>query len=73
MSCNVIIFVFMAKNKILKIDLDKYCTQQQYAIENNIPLNRISQRIKRTKEGKTVNPVEILEIPELNNLVLIKR
>ena len=73
LSCNVITFVFMAKNKILKIDLNKYCTQQQYAIENNIPLNRISQRIKRTKEGNTANPVEILEIPELNNLVLIKR
>ena len=63
----------MAKNKIITIDLNKYCTQQQYAVENGIPLNRISQRIKRTKEGKTINPVEILEIPELNNLVLIKR
>jgi hypothetical protein len=59
--------------KIIKIDLAKWSTQQQYARDNNIPLNRISQRIKRTKEGKTVNPVIIWEIPELNNLVLIKR
>lgn len=63
----------MAKNKIITIDLNIWCTQQQKAIDTGIKLNTISQQIKRTKEGKTINPVEILEIPELNNLVLIKR
>jgi hypothetical protein len=63
----------MAKSNILTIDLNVYCTQQQYAKETGTKLNTISQQIKRTKEGKTSNPVEILEIPELNNLVLIKR
>jgi hypothetical protein len=60
-------------NKIIKIDLSKWSTQQQFARDNNIPLNRISQRIKRTKDGTTKNPLEILEIPELNNLVLINK
>lgn len=55
------------------IDPNIWATQQQYAKENKIKLNTISQWIKRTKEGKTVNPAIIWEIPELNNLVLIKR
>lgn len=63
----------MKKNNIITIDLSVYCTQQQYAKETGMKLNTISQQIKRTKEGKTLNPVKILEIPELNNLVLIKR
>jgi len=57
----------------LIIDTRIWATQQQYAIENKKKLNTISQWIKRTKEGKTVNPATIWEIPELNNLVLIKR
>ena len=63
----------MAKDKIITIDLNIYCTQQQYAKETGEKLNTISQRIKRTKDGTTTKPVNILEIPELNNLVLIKR
>ena len=63
----------MSKKNVIAIDLNTWSTQQQYARDNNVPLNRISQRIKRTKAGKTVNPVTIWEIPELNNIVLIKK
>ena len=59
--------------KTITIDLSEWSTQQQYAKDNKIKLNTVSQWIKRTKEGKTVNPATIREIPELNNLVLIKR
>jgi transposase-like protein len=59
-------------NKIT-IDLTVWTTQQQYSRETGIKLNTISQWVKRTKEGKGNKTVEILEIPELNNLVLIKR
>lgn len=64
----------MAKdNNTIVIDKSIWATQQQYAKETGVKLNTISQQIKRTKEGKTVNPVIFWEIPELNNLVLIKR
>lgn len=64
----------MSKQRtIITIDLSKYCTQQQYAIDNNVRLNTISQRVKRTKEGKTTTPIDFIEFKELNNLVLIKR
>ena len=63
----------MAKDKVITIDLSQWATQQDYANETGKKLNTISQWIKRTKEGKAVNPAIIREIPELNNLVLIKR
>ena len=73
MSCNIITFVLMKAKNILTIDLNKYCTQQQYSIEKGIKLNTISQRIKRIKEGKAAPFVDFIEIKELNNLVLINR
>lgn len=62
----------MAKKNIITINLDKYCTQANYATEYNVKLSTVSQWVKRKIDGKS-NKVEILEIPELNNLVLIKR
>lgn len=74
MSCNVITFANMERNKnILTIDLNKYCTQQQYAKEKEIKLNTLSQRIKRIKAGESKINIDFIEIPELNNLVLINR
>lgn len=61
------------KNKVLTIDLNKWCTQQDKARISGIKLTTISQQVKRTKEGKTKTPIEILELPELNGLTLVKR
>ncbi len=58
------------KNKIT-IDLDKYCTQSDYAKETGIKLGTISQWVKRAKEGKGAK-IDYLIIPELQ-LTLIKR
>lgn len=63
----------MAKNNIVTIDLNEWCTQQQKAKEQGIKLNTLSQQIKRTKAGTTSTPIEYWEIPELNNLILVKR
>jgi len=63
----------MAKQNIITIDLNKYCTQQQYAKEQDIKLNTLSQRIKRIKAGESKINIDFIEIPELNNLVLINR
>lgn len=63
----------MSKNNIITIDLNIYCTQQQYSKETGIRLNTISQRIKRIKAGESKQCIEFIEIKELNNLVLINR
>ncbi len=63
----------MAKDNIITIDLNKYCTQQQYAKDTGIKLNTISQRIKRIKAGESKINIDFIEIPELNNLILINR
>ena len=63
----------MANSNIITIDLNKYCTQQQYAKDNNIRLNTLSQRIKRIKAGESKINIDFIEIPELNNLVLVNK
>jgi hypothetical protein len=60
------------KPNIITIDLNVYCTQANYALEKNMKLATVSQWVKRAKDN-TANKIEILEIPELNNLVLVKR
>ena len=62
----------MSKDKKIVIDLSVYCTQADYAKDNNVKLSTVSQWVKRAKEGKT-QPVEYWEIPELNNLTLVKK
>ena len=63
----------MSKNNIIEIDLSKWQTPINYAKYHNIPIGTLSQQIKRTREGKTPNPLPIWEIPELNNLILIRK
>ena len=63
----------MRKGNTIIIDLDKYCTQQQFAKDNDIKLNTLSQRIKRIKAGQQAPFVDFIEIPELNNLVLVNK
>lgn len=58
--------------KILKIDLDKYCTQADYARETDTKLATVSQWVKRAKEGKGTKKVDYLEVAELG-LTLVAR
>jgi hypothetical protein len=60
------------KDNILIIDLDTWTTQAQYAAEQGIKLNTVSQRLKRTKEGKSAQPIEYLDVKELG-ITLVKR
>lgn len=62
------------KNNILKIDLDVWTTQAQKANDSGIRLNTISQQIKRARAGEAgSHGIEYWEIPELNNLILVKK
>lgn len=75
MSCSIITFAIMSyiKNNIITINLNEWCTQSQKAIETDIKINTISQRIKRAKEGKPGSKgIEFLDIPELS-ITLVKR
>lgn len=62
------------KNNIITIDLNVYATQTQYAADNKMRLNTVSQQVKRAKDGQPGSKgIEFIEIPELNNLILIKK
>ena len=43
-----------------------------YSKDYGVKLSTVSQWVKRAKAGKP-QPVEYLELPELNNLTLVKR
>lgn len=60
------------KYRILTIDLNEWCTQQEKAHVSGDKLTTISRRVKRTKENDTQSPIDILEIPELG-ITLVKR
>ena len=62
----------MSKSNIITIDLNVYCTQADYAKERKMNLSTVSQWVKRAKAGKT-QPIEYWEIPQLNNLTLVKK
>lgn len=63
----------MSKQRtIIIIDLSKYCTQQQYAIDNNVRLNTVSQWVKRAKAGEGKAKIEYFDIPELS-ITLVRR
>ena len=56
-----------------KIDLSQYCTQADFARDNNIKLGTLSQWIKRAKEGKsTPVHIEFIYVPELK-ITLVKK
>lgn len=60
------------KYRILTIDLNEWCTQQEKARDSGDKLSTISRRVKRTKENDTQSPIDIYDIPELN-ITLVKR
>jgi hypothetical protein len=57
---------------VLTIDLSKWTTVTQYAREHDLKPNTVTQRVKRSIEGKTINPLELWHIPELG-ITLIRR
>lgn len=61
----------MTKKKIV-IDTDVWCTQVQKAKRDGIKLGTLSQWVKRSRDGTTNNPIDILEIPELS-IILVKK
>lgn len=74
MSCNVTNIADMSK--IQTIDLSGYVSQAEYSRLYNIPLNKLSQWIKRAKKGESIpneaKRIEFIYVPELN-MTLVKK
>lgn len=62
----------MSKKNMLVIDLDKYCTQADYARIANVPLPTVSQWVKRSKANEGVKRIGYLEVEALG-LTLVER
>ena len=62
----------MSKKNLLIIDLDKYCTQAEYARLTGDKLPTVSQWVKRSKEGKGNRRIGYLEVEALG-LTLVER
>lgn len=62
------------KDNVLTIDFNVWCTQQQRAHAAEMPLNTLSQQVKRALEGKPT-PLKINEVWHINQLgiTLVKR
>ena len=59
-------------NNIITIDMSKWATQKEYAKLVGKQFPAIRQQLKRTKKGISTQPLDYLDIPELN-ITLIKR
>ena len=70
------IFVFIMDTTKQKIDLSGYISQAEYARLNDIPLNKLSQWIKRAKNGESIpkaaQDIEFIYVPELK-MTLVKK
>lgn len=62
------------KNNVLTIDFNVWCTQQQRAHAAEMPLNTLSQQVKRALEGKPT-PLKTTDIWPIYQLgiTLVKR
>lgn len=73
-SCNVTNIANMSKAQT--IDLSGYISQAEYARLKDIPLNKLSQWIKRAKNNESIPPeakdIEFIFVPELN-MTLVKK
>lgn len=59
-------------DKIITINLNEWATQKDYAKLVGKEFPAIRQQLKRTKKGKSTQPLEYWDIPELN-ITLIKK
>lgn len=57
---------------ILKIDLDKYCTQAEYARITDTKLETVSQWVKRSIANEGVKRIGYLQVEALG-LTLVER
>lgn len=62
----------MSKKNLLIIDMDKYCTQAEYARITGINLATVSQWVKRSIAGEGKKRIGYLEVPQLG-LTLVER
>lgn len=58
------------QKQIISIDTNQWETVKSAAKRLELPLGTLCQRIARTRQGTTLTPVDIWEIPELS-LVLV--
>lgn len=62
----------MSRKNLLIIDLDKYCTQAEYARLTGVKLPTVSQWVKRAIAGEGTKKIEYKQVPELG-LTLVAR
>lgn len=62
----------MSRKNLLVIDLDKYCTQADYARISGTKLATVSQWVKRSIAGEGVKRIGFKEVPQLG-LTLVER
>lgn len=63
----------MSKKNLLIIDLDKYCTQAEYARITGVLLPTVSQWVKRSKEGKGQKRIGYMDLEASLGLTLVER
>lgn len=62
----------MSKKNLLVIDLDKYCTQAEYARITGTNLATVSQWVKRSIARQGLKRIGYKEVPQLG-LTLVER
>ena len=62
----------MAKQNILTIDMNKWCTIAEKAKLTGQKIGTISAKIARARKGIGDNPIEYLDVPSLG-ITLVRR
>lgn len=60
------------QGKTVTIDFSQWYTQEQYAALNGLPASRVRVWVANLKKGKGRPPIDTVQVPELNNMVLIR-
>lgn len=60
------------KRKNKTIDLDVWLSQKEYCKRENLNMNNVVKWVFRAKNGSKTQPIEILEVPELE-MVLVRK
>lgn len=60
------------QGKTVTIDFSQWYTQEQYAAIHGLPASRVRVWVAKIKAGKGSPPIDTVQVPELNNMVLIR-
>lgn len=60
------------QGKTVTIDFSEWYTQEQFAAIHGLPASRVRVWVANLKKGKGSPPIDTVQVPELNNMVLIR-